>query len=407
MEVTTTLISSLLAVNIVDIAVRELRIRRDAKETIKAIEKISLSNDDCVSKVRFLDKEFGELTSLMLSNKLHYDQVSDEMTSRIDLMQVRLNKENMSLQSQIKETEQHWSLQIRTLDNELQSTIKRIDKIKKESQFRVVPASELFAQENLERQVQYLTERLDALTNKDEKSSKKQGSHFNRVPAEDLLNDATPIMDWANEKLHEDEPNKVEEQNEVSNEVSNEEPNEEPTPIPSESQTESELTEKERRQVALKEALDLIMDKYKISLPKAKVVLKWILEKAKEKDEQKIESKDEPHVEQQSKRRGRPRKETQQVVDELITTPTPTSKSKQRQPLFTSKEVHDEILRKLKIKWFTLRKKYGEAYYERQYKKAYKRLYYYKYEANSSPKETILTQTPTKENNTKNYESIF
>jgi hypothetical protein len=364
-----------------------------------------------VSKVRFLDKEFGELTSLMLSNKLHYDQVSDEMTSRIELMQVRLNKENISLQSQIKETQQHWSLQIRTLDNELQSTIKRIDKIKKESQFRVVPASELFAQENLERQVQYLTERLDALTNKDEKSSKKQGSHFNRVPAEDLLNDATPIMDWANEKLHEDEPNKVEEPNEEPSEEPSEEPieepNEEPTPIPSESQTESELTEKERRQVALKEALDLIMDKYKISLPNAKLVLKWILEKAKEKEEGKIESKVEPHVEQQSKRRGRPRKETQQVVDEVITTPTLLSKSKKRQPLFTTKEVHNEILRKLKIKWFTLRKKYGEAYYERQYKKAYKRLYYYKYEANSSPKETILTQTPTKENNTKNYESIF
>ena len=41
MEVTNTLISSLLAVNIIDIAVRELRIRRDAKETIKAIEKIT------------------------------------------------------------------------------------------------------------------------------------------------------------------------------------------------------------------------------------------------------------------------------------------------------------------------------------------------------------------------------
>jgi hypothetical protein len=216
MEVTNTLISSLLAVNIIDIAVRELRIRRDAKETIKAIEKITLSNEDCVSKVKFLDKEFGELTSLMFGNKIHYDTMMDESTSRIDLMQVRFNKENMSLQSQIKEMEQHWSVQLRTLDNELQGIIRSVEKIKKESQFRVVPSSELFAIENLERQVQDLQERFNIVYEKDSvdiATLKKRGrprketisdANFDRVPAEELLNDATPIMDWANGKLHEE-----------------------------------------------------------------------------------------------------------------------------------------------------------------------------------------------------------
>ena len=415
MEVTTTLISSLLAVNIVDIAVRELRIRRDAKETIKAIEKISLSNEDCVSKVKFLDKEFGELTSLMLSNKLHYDQISDEITSRIDLMQVRLNKENMSLESQIKEMEHHWSVQIRTLDNELQSTIKRIDKIKKESQFRVVPAYELFAIENLERQVQDLQERWNVMYEKDSvdiatlnkrerpRKESTKDANFNRVPAEELLNDATPIMDWANEKLHEDEPNHVEEPIE--------EPNEEPIEEPNE-------TEKERTQVAMQEALEHISNTYKISLSQAKVVLRFILEKAKEKKEEKTKSQveEQSNQEQQSKRRGRPRKETQQVLEDAqstettsevkTTATTPPTQRKKKQPLFTTNEVHDEILRKLNVKWFKIKRKYGEAYYDKQYKKAYKRLYYYKFEANSNPKQTSLTLTQTKENNT-NYESIF
>jgi hypothetical protein len=420
MEVTTTLISSLLAVNIIDIAVRELRIRRDAKETIKAIEKITLSNEDCIKRVKFCEKEFNEMTSLMLSNKIHYDTITDDTTSRIDLMQVRLNKENMSLESQIKEMEKHWSVQIRTLDNELQSTIKGIDKIKKESQFRVVPSSELFLIENLQRQVQDLQERFNivyekdsvdiATLNKRERPRKEstKDANFNRVPAEELLNDATPIMDWANEKLHEDEPNHVEEPNEEPNEEPIEEPNEEPIE-----------TEKERSQVAMQEALEHISNTYKISLSQAKVVLRFILEKAKAKEEEKTKSQVEQqsNQEQQSKRRGRPRKETQQVLEDAqstettsevkTTATTPPTKRNQKKSLFTTKEVHDEIHRKLKVKWFTLLRKYGEEHYDKQYTKAYKRLYYYKFEAKNSPKETNFKQLTTNENNTTNYESIF
>ena len=396
MEVTNTLISSLLAVNIIDIAVRELRIRRDAKETIKAIEKITLSNEDCVSKVKFLDKEFGELTSLMFGNKIHYDTMMDESTSRIDLMQVRFNKENMSLQSQIKEMEQHWSVQLRTLDNELQGIIKSVEKIKKESQFRVVPSSELFAIENLERQVQDLQERWNVMYEKDSvdiATLKKRGrprketisdANFDRVPAEELLNDSTPIMDWAINKLHEDKQK-------VSEEV--------------------QSSESEKRKVVLDKMLNEISKTYKISIPQAKVVLRFILEKMKEIEDAKIKSQ----VEEQSNQVVDEEQvnETTEITDttgeiesEVKTTATPTKRN-QKKSLFTTKEVHDEIHRKLKSKWFTLLRKYGEAYYDKQYTKAYKRLYYYKFEAKNSPKETNFKQQTTNEKNTTNYESIF
>ena len=396
MEVTNTLISSLLAVNIIDIAVRELRIRRDAKETIKAIEKITLSNEDCVSKVKFLDKEFGELTSLMFGNKIHYDTMMDESTSRIDLMQVRFNKENMSLQSQIKEMEQHWSVQLRTLDNELQGIIKSVEKIKKESQFRVVPSSELFAIENLERQVQDLQERWNVMYEKDSvdiATLKKRGrprketisdANFDRVPAEELLNDATPIMDWAINKLHEDKQK-------VSEEV--------------------QSSESEKRKVVLDKMLNEISKTYKISIPQAKVVLRFILEKMKEIEDAKIKSQVEEQSnqvvdEEQVNETTEITETTSEIESEVKTTATPTKRN-QKKSLFTTKEVHDEIHRKLKSKWFTLLRKYGEAYYDKQYTKAYKRLYYYKFEAKNSPKETNFKQQTTNEKNTTNYESIF
>lgn len=407
MEVTNTLISSFLAVSIIDIAVREYRIRRDSKEKNKAIDKITLSNEDCIKRVNFCEKEFGDLTISMLGNKTHYDTMMDSISSRIDLMQVRLNKENMSLQSEIKEMGQDLSVQISTLNNELQGIMRSVEKVKKESQYRVVPSSELFAMENLQRQVQDLQERFNIVYEKDSvdiatlnkrgrpRKETKSNSNFDRVSAEDLLNDATPIMDWANGKLHEEKEKVSEEEEQLSEE--------------------EQLNEKTKRKVVLDKMLNEISKNYKISIPQAKVVLRFVLEKMKEIEDAKIKSQEQESNQEQQIVDEPQINETIELVEntgdldsEVKTTTTPTRskaiKKEVKKSLFTMKEIHEEIFRKKGMKWFTIRRTMGEEKYLHEFNKAYKRLYYYKFEATNSQNNK---STNSNEKNTTNYESIF